>query len=499
MTRADDIFGGRSLGRAATRGAATVLAGQLVRLLVQLASTAVLSRLLSPDDFGLFAVVLSVVALGELLRDFGLTTAASRATNLTRGSATTLLIINSALGLALMVAAFFSAPLIAAVFGQPSLLPLVQLLSVTLFVNGLAAQFRAEINRRLAFGRLALVDAVPALLGLAAAIAWALASPTAFALAAQQLAVAVCGLILAVALAGWMPGRPAPLREVRPFLTFGLNLFSTQLLAYGAKNVDNYLLAAFWGPSVLGIYSRAFQLLMLPLNQLTAPLTRVSVPLLTRAHESGRAIFPLLIRAQTLSLLILGSLYAYTIGAAPYLVPTVFGPGWGDMVPVFQLLAAGGIFKVLNQVLFWGFLAVGRTASQLGLYAVTQPLIVVAIVCGVPFGAEGVALGHSIGYFISWMIGVVWFSSRVHDGARLFANAAWVVAVVAPAAAGVGVLWQMIEMPHAFVSVLSVLSFALAMLMLVAAVPRFRQIALGLTGRQRRGRGFVGEGNGDAL
>lgn len=489
MTSAEDATGGRPLGRVALGGATAVLGGQVVRVAVQLVSTVVLSRLLSPTDFGLFAVVLSIVALGELLRDFGLTTAASRATNLGKAAASTLFLLNTLLGFVLMVLAFVSAPVIATMFGQPGLEPLVQLLSTTFLVSGLAAQFRAEINRRLQFVRLALVDAIPAIIGLAVAIVWAMISPTAFALAGQQLVVAIVGLVLAVALAGWFPGRPAPIAEIRPLLTFGINLFTTQLLAYAAKNADNYALASAWGPAVVGVYSRAFQLLMLPLNQLTAPLTRVSVPLLTRAHEAGRQLLPLLVRTQTMSILVLGSVFAYLAGAAPYIVPTVFGDGWGAMIPVFQLLAVGGIFKALNQVLFWGFLSLGRTKSQVGLYAVTQPLIVGAILLGLPWGAVGVAIGHSIGYAVSWLIGVVWFSRNLRDAAGLIGNALWATCIVVPLAAGVGALWGLASLPVLSVTVLSAASFAVVMLSMVVVVPPFRRIVAGLLRRGPRSPG----------
>ena len=65
------------LGGRAVRGASITMVGQFVRVVLLLGSTAVLSRLISPEDFGLVTIVMSVVALGELLRDFGLSTVAS--------------------------------------------------------------------------------------------------------------------------------------------------------------------------------------------------------------------------------------------------------------------------------------------------------------------------------------------------------------------------------------------------------------------------------------
>lgn len=467
-------------GHRAIRGAAVVTTGQGVRVLLQLLATVTLSRLLSPTDFGLFAVVMSIVALGELLRDFGLTTASSRAAALTPRVVSTLFYLNSALGLALGLLAFLLAPVVAGVFGQPELEALLRLLSLTFFLNGVSAQFRAEINRHLRFTRLTVVDTVPVALGLATGIIWAVIDPSPLALAAQQIATAFAGLILAAALAGWLPGRAAPLRETRSLLTFGANLFGTQLLAYGAKNVDNFALASAWGPQVLGVYSRAYQLLMMPINQLSAPLTRVTVPLMSRAHESQGTIHHHLMRAQTVSVLTLVGGYCFLLGAAPYLVPVVFGPGWSAMIPVFQFLAIGGVFRSLNQVLFWGFLATDRTGSQLRLYTLTQPIVIAAILLGLPWGAVGVAAGHTAGYAIAWLIGVIWYSGTLRAAGRLGAHAAWSSALVGLVGFAAAVAWRFVDVPDLARLVLGAASYAVLLAALALAIPPFRTVARGV-------------------
>ena len=88
----------QQLGQQAVRGASATIAGQLVRLVVLLASTVILARLLSPADFGLVAIVMSLVALGELFRDFGLSMAAARSARLTHRQMSNLFWINTAFG-----------------------------------------------------------------------------------------------------------------------------------------------------------------------------------------------------------------------------------------------------------------------------------------------------------------------------------------------------------------------------------------------------------------
>ncbi len=68
-------------------------------------------------------------------------------------------------------------------------------------------------------------------------------------------------------------------------LAFGGNLTGTRLLAFFARNLDNILIGKVWGSDALGLYSKAYQLMMLPILQLTSPVTAVVVPALSRLQD----------------------------------------------------------------------------------------------------------------------------------------------------------------------------------------------------------------------
>nr|WP_277351988.1 lipopolysaccharide biosynthesis protein [Rhodococcus sp. HNM0563] len=400
----------------AARGASFTIAGQLIRVVTMLLGTVVLARLLAPEAFGLVAVVLSLVAFGELVRDFGLSTAAARAEKLTRGQQSNLFWINTAIGVVLTVIAYACGPFVADVFGQEELSEIVRWTAPLFIANGLATQFRAEINRKLNFKGLAVVDTLPPILGLVSAVGFIFAFSQAnyWALVAQQLATSMFGLLLAVPLAGWIPGLPSRRASVRNLLSFSAGLFGTQSVAYLARNIDNLAISYFWGPASLGIYSRAYQLLMAPINQISAPLTRVTVPILTRVADQRGRFMSYLEAGQLVGGIGIGLLYGVLFGLAEPVVLLVFGEPWAPIIPVFQGLAVGGVFRALNQVTFWVFLAKGATGSQFKFYLVSQPLIVACMIAGIPWGALGVAVGHSVGYALNWTISF-WWCGRVTD------------------------------------------------------------------------------------
>ncbi|MFK4638121.1 lipopolysaccharide biosynthesis protein [Paenarthrobacter histidinolovorans] len=405
----------QQLGKQAVRGASATIAGQLVRLVVLLASTVILARLLSPTDFGLVAIVLSLVALGELFRDFGLSMAAARSVRLSHRQMSNLFWINTAFGLILGGVAYLLAKPVAQIFSQPALENIVVWLSLTFVFSGFSTQFRARINQKMRFKRLAIVDTVPALIGLLSAIAYAwLFTADYWVLVVQQLVVGLVGMVLAVALSGWWPGWPSRRASIRDVMGFGLGVFGSQAVAYVTKNIDNLSLGFFWGPTVLGVYGRAYQLLMLPLSQLAAPLTRVAVPVLTRVANDRVRFNRFLLQGQLVGGVGLGIIYGVACGLAFPLVDIVFGPNWTSMAPILQALAVGGVFRGLNQITFWIFLAKDKTGAQFRFYLVSQPLIVVFMLAGLPWGALGVAVGHSAGYFINWLLSL-WWCGRATD------------------------------------------------------------------------------------
>ncbi|WP_238707040.1 lipopolysaccharide biosynthesis protein [Microbacterium lushaniae] len=417
-TATDDSFSSRG-----ARGASLVTAGQLARVLLLLISTVSLSRLLSPGDFGLMAICLSVVALGELVRDSGLGLAVARGVPLSQHQKSNLFWINLGLGASVAMLTFGASWLVAAVFGSNELAAMLQWISVSLLLTGFSTQFRGEMNRRLQFLRLTITDTAPVAVGLVVGILWAVLEPSVWALVAQQLTTALVGAVLAVALSRWRPGLPNR-ASVSEFLNFGVGLLGAQLLAYGARNADNYMLGAFTGAAALGYYSRAYQLLMAPINQILAPLTRVAVPVLSRA-SAPQTFNRQILAAQLAAGAPLATAYALAFGTAGPLVTILLGDQWLPAIPIFQALCVGGVFRSLNQASYWAFVSTSRTGSLFRAHLVTQPLIIFAMALGLPWGATGVAWGHSVGYAAAWAITTTWCGrSTLLDSRRTFLQAA---------------------------------------------------------------------------
>jgi O-antigen/teichoic acid export membrane protein len=398
------------LGGVAARGAGITLAGQGARILLQLASVVVLARLLSPRDYGLMAVGLIVVGMGEVVRDLGLSTAAIRAPELTARQRDGLFWVNTAAGLILAAVVAAGAGVVADAFSQAELEPVTRALALTFVLNGLAAQYRAGLTRDLRFGAVAGADLLAQLAALVVAVGTAVAGAGYWALVAQQLTVGTVGLVAVVALARWVPGPPRRGVGLRPFLRFGGGLTGTHIVYYVGNNLDTMALGLWAGPTALGVYSRGFQLLMTPLNQLRTPATTVAVPVLSRLQSDSVRFGEYLRRGQlTLGIPIVTAL-ALVAGTAGPLVDILLGDRWHPVAPVLALLAVAGSAQTLSFVGFWVYLARGLSGALLRYTAVTLVLKAVCIAVGAWFGVVGVAAGYAAAALLEWPLSLWWLS-----------------------------------------------------------------------------------------
>lgn len=406
---------GEGIGRRAVRGAAVTTAGQGLRLAIQLASVVIMARLLTPADHGLFAMVMSIAGIAEVFRDFGLSQAAVQAPVLSKGQRDNLFWINTSIGAALAVAVFLSSWGIAALYGRAELVPLAQLASITFFLNGLATQFRASLNRALRFAALANTDVIAALAGLAVGIGFALADAGPWALVAQLLGAASATLVLVAVFAGWLPGLPRRGAAVGGFIRFGWNMVATQMVTYVGNNIDSVVIGTRFGASQLGIYSRAFQLVMNTANQLRAPITSVAVPVLSRLQDD-RARYWDFVRVGQVGLgYTIVVVLAFVIGGAVPITGLLLGPRWAEVAPILSLLAVAAVFQTLNSASYWVYVSSGITGPLFRYNLVSVAIKVACILIGSQWGVLGVAVGYAVAPMLSWPISLVWISRAISE------------------------------------------------------------------------------------
>jgi PST family polysaccharide transporter len=442
-------------------------------------SLVVLARLLGPADFGLVAMVTAIVGVGEVFRDFGLSSASIQAKNVSKSQRSNLFWVNASIGVGLALIAWACSPLVASLYSDPAVSTVMVACASTFVINGIATQHRADLNRQLRFGVLALVDTAAQILAVAAAIVVAATGGGYWALVLMTVSQAAFSLVGVLTFGHWMPRWYTRGEPMKAFFKFGAGVAGSQLLGYASKNVDAVVLGVTLGPTAVGFYNRAYQVLMLPLNQFQAPSTRVALPVLSRLNDDPQRYRAFLLRGQTILLHAVGVVLSVSAAQAAPLFAIVLGAEWGESVPIFQALVVGGLASMANYACYWVFLSKGLTISYLWFSIVTRPFVIGAVVAGAFIaGPVGVGIAFSAVSLLMWPV-TLWWLSRVSDAPvlRMLSNGsrAFLIYTVAGTASWIATTWAPSSvLPSAVSLALGALAFIAALGMCYLLVPAYK-------------------------
>lgn len=391
-------------GRSVRGGAITVVA-QALKFVLHLGSTMVLARLLDPTDFGLLAMVLAITGFVEMFKDAGLTMATIQRKDITQDQVSTLFWINVALSAAMVIVVSALAPLIAAFYSEPRLLHITLALAGLMIFGGLTAQHQALLRRQMRFKASAIIQIISMATGIAVAITMALMGFGYWALVGNIAGMVFANAVLVWILCDWRPGPPKRGTGVGSMLRFGGGLMTFNLFNYFTRNADNVIIGFALGSASLGIYSKAYNLLMLPIRQINAPIASVMLPALSRLQDNPVRYRRAYLQAISALAMVGMPIVATAFVLADELVLVLLGSGWEAAANVFRWLAPAALLGTVNVAPGWLCVSLGRTGVQVRWAIISSPITVIGFLIGVQWGVVGVAAAFSI----TWCIGLYVF------------------------------------------------------------------------------------------
>jgi PST family polysaccharide transporter len=409
-----------SVRAGAARGAVLTGMAQVYRVGLSFVTSVLLARLLTPLDFGLVAMVSSSVAFVSLIQDLGLNQATIQRERISPAQISALFWLSTgfSLLLATLLAAF--APAVAWFFGDSRLTALTMAFACLVLIGGSQSQQLALLNRELRFQALAGIDVLGATAAAVAGIAVAWLTSSYWALFFASLASTVVGFVCVWMVCGFRPGRPSFEGDFKEIARFGSGISGFNIVNYFARNADNLLIGRFYGGEQLGLYDRAYRLLLFPLSQVLAPLGRVMLPLLARLQsdpERYRKAY-----TECISLLMMatqpGLVFVVIFADEVFLI--LLGPHWAPAVPIFRWLGVAGLFQVVTSTTGWLFISQGRGGDFFKVGLFNSIVAVGSFVVGISWGPLGVAASYTVACYTVLMPAALWSSGRrgpvcVHD------------------------------------------------------------------------------------
>lgn len=379
------------------------MTGQAVRLSIQVISLVLMARLLSPKDYGLTAIIIALIGLGEIVRDFGLSAAAIQSETLSNQEQSNLFWMNTAIGTFLGCLLYMLAYPIAYLYHDDHLILIAQILSLTFVINGLSTQFKAGLTREMRFKALATSESLAAFISVGIGVGLAFAGFEYWAIVAQYLANYSFTLIFYVFSYKWLPSLPSFATNMQRFMKFGSHLMFSQILAQLARSVDTLIIGQRFNTEALGIYNRAQQVVLMALNQINSPSTTLAIPVLSKLKNDEIEYQRFLHFGQAVLTHVVSLFFGLMAVNANIVISLVLGEKWLPALPFVQILSIGAIFQVANYSSYWIFVSKGMTKAQLRFTIISRPFVVLMILIGSFWNIEAVAIGYAGGLCFLWL------------------------------------------------------------------------------------------------
>lgn len=393
------------------RSGAITITTQGLSFLIRMGSIMVLARILTPQDFGIIQMVAAITGFAQIFLNLGLSQATIQRDEINHEQVSNLFWVNFAVGTFLTLIIASSAKAVAWFYNSPQLAGVTLALSLEFMIRGLTVQQNALLTRQMRFLLIGRIQILSQILGVVVAIYCATQGYRYWALVFNSLTSSGCSAVMFWFMTGWRPGLPKFKTGMRSFLSFGLDVSGFNIVNYFSRNLDNILIGRYHGSIALGYYSKAYQLLMMPIVNLRQPMNNVAMPVLSSLQndpEKYRNYYTKFISILAFfSMPLVGFLFVFSDN----IILLVLGEQWLEASSIFRILSFVALIQPVTSTMGLVMLTNGRSRRYFVIGTIGAVITVVSFALGVPWGASGVALSYVVSTYLR-IIPFLYFSFR---------------------------------------------------------------------------------------
>ncbi len=381
----------------------------------QLVAQIFLARLLSPEDFGVWGMVLIVTTLSALFKD------AAIAMVLVQRGLDDKKLVNAvySLGVNISVVMFIIQALagfpLSKFFDEPLVFPLTLTVACIFIIGAGAGSHGAVLQRQMKFRELAIADSCAGFARFAGAVVCAFFGGGVWCFAVAEVLMSIVDALLKRYFSGYRfqyhfkPDKQA-IREVRAYIS---SLIGINLAVYVNTNADNLIIGRLIGATSLGYYNLAYQLAMLPTFALSQ-INRINLSVMSQRDDDGRKIY--LCQMLEMYAVLYAAVYGVGFVVAPWIIPLVYGKQWMAAVSIFQIVMIFAYARGFMSILGTALNAIDKPNINAAINWILVPLSITAFFVGANLGGvRGVAIA------VATVMGIgasVWFWLAVSHAAK---------------------------------------------------------------------------------
>ena len=354
-----------------------------------------LTRLLTPDDFGLIAMVTVFTGFLAVFQDFGLGAYLIYKKEVSDKDYSTIFYTHFIIGIILAVLIFFFSGFIASFYDRKILKIITTVIAISFVIEPLNYVQLTILRKKLDFKSLFFVNSIGVIISGAIAIYMAYQGYGVWSIVVKLLLLSIIKTILLWIISNWKPRLLFSLSSLKEALKYSLPIVGNKSIGYFMRNTDNLIIGKLLGSVALGIYSRAYSLMMLPINQIGGVISGVFFASFSLIKDNIPVFRSNWLKINGYLAFILFPISTLIFIMAEAFVKSILGEQWIETIPIIRILSIAGAAQGMSFVSYV-YNALGDTKLSFRISIFTSSILVLAIVIGVQYNISGIAYAYTI-------------------------------------------------------------------------------------------------------
>lgn len=363
----------------------------------------ILARLLMPEMFGLIAMIIVFISIGQTLTDSGMTSSLIRTKNPDQIDYSTVFVTNLLMSIAIYGITYTLAPFIAGFYNQEVLTNIVRVFALTFVIRALVAVHVAKLTKEMNFKLQMKLQVPSTIIAGIVGVSLAYQGYGVWSLVWLNLVQAIIFTIQNWLFINWNPSLVFDWQRFKHHFVFGYKLTLASLIDVIYNDAYRIIIGKFFSPAQVGFFNQAETMRLFPVQQISSVMGKVTYPMFAKI-DNDQALKT--VYRTTMKLVFFASV---PVMLALILVAEegfrfVFGEKWLPAVPYFQILALASIVRPVSVYNLNILHVKGRSDLVLKVEVIKKFLGVILIVIGLPFHVMGLVISLTIFSFMSFII-----------------------------------------------------------------------------------------------
>jgi O-antigen/teichoic acid export membrane protein len=356
----------------------------VVRQMITILATMVVSRFVTPADVGTVGMVITFVSFITLF-DTALTWATVQAQDLGQERVNSLFWFGVGLGSILWITCVIAGPYLADFYKNQQLIGICMVMGMSPFLNSLTTQPAALLKRQIRQKLTNSIDTAAIVISSLVAVIMAINHMGVWVIVAQTITLQLVRLPLLLYFSKYSPGIPRITRAVMPQLKLGAGLAMSNVVTYFQLYFGSIMIGHVFGNASLGYYLKAYGLKSLPTAYAAMVVTDVMVAALAALQKNPEKMGAAYRKSLMLIAFVGCPAGALLFPMAPEMVQLLYGPQWGLAIPMLRWFALAAVMLPITTTTIWLFISLGKVREQLLMNIVLTMVTLVTYLTAVKF------------------------------------------------------------------------------------------------------------------